>query len=971
MLVNRSCSMMSFPWIPYTATIYCRDGVYSILICTYTMRTRLLVLALILQLTVGFFPLATFAQTPDPSLQQMASLISSLQSILNSLKARVANLKRSSSVIFTAQAQTADITTGLVGHWKFDEGSGISAADSSGNGNSGTVTNGPTWTTGKINSALSFDGTDDYVTLGTMDVPGSAVTIAMWVKADSFSSTIDTRFISKANSTAESGHWWMLGQTNSGGDKLRFRLKAGGSTATLIASSGTLPLNAWFHAVATYDGSTMRLYKDGVEVGSLAKSGALNTDSTIPVNIGRNPDGSNYMDGATDDVRIYNRTLSVSEISALYNYTGGTPHCSDGIDNDSDGRIDYPNDPGCTSSADPNETDPPPPDTTPPLTPTNLSATSQSSSQINLSWNASTDNVGVTGYRVERCQGSSCTNFTQIATPTGTTYNDTGLTANTTYRYQVRAVDAANNLSGYSSIVSGTTQTALIGSGGAPLRSGQPYAEATKCADPNVILCEDFNYPGNFYFSGTDENNNHRWTNPGLTTQEMGFLYSFGRQINPATQYATKPQGPLSSGSQSDHVWVSNWDPTKGITGTASTWGKIREPGGNYANNTPPTKEIYTRFQVYFTPNWAWPGDPKTDKYNWGVYPCVDNKIFGIFPSEGLSDPTSAAYGTDIMTSCGVYDPITGGRFANALVVRYGNNSDNNKHFPANIGATQNPQHLEYYYQLHGGALPLRNPDDVPIAISFNNMSNTGRLFRFNTDRWYTVEMRNRFSSAPDVRDGIVEIFIDGNRIYSANDLATCGSGLGDCSGVGAIVVLGYHNSSDATQWNGQQIVDNLIISKAYIGPPSVSIVDTTIPSAPTNLSATPQSSSQTNLFWSASTDNVGVTGYRVERCAGSTCTTFSQIATPTGTAYNDTGLAANTTYRYQVRATDAAGNFSPYSSIVNGTTQASTPPPTGTITLDDFSGPRPNPGNGNIDIISVYNGEDPGQTYTISPVAR
>ncbi|MFH1257040.1 MAG: fibronectin type III domain-containing protein [Candidatus Diapherotrites archaeon] len=97
-------------------------------------------------------------------------------------------------------------------------------------------------------------------------------------------------------------------------------------------------------------------------------------------------------------------------------------------------------------------------DTTPPLTPANLFATAISSSQVNLSWSASTDNVGVTGYRLERCTGASCSNFSQIASPTGTTYNNTGLSASTTYRYRIRAADAAGNLSPYSSIASATTQ---------------------------------------------------------------------------------------------------------------------------------------------------------------------------------------------------------------------------------------------------------------------------------------------------------------------------------------------------------------------------------------------------------------------------------------------------------------------------------------------------------------------------------
>jgi len=53
-------------------------------------------------------------------------------------------------------------------------------------------------------------------------------------------------------------------------------------------------------------------------------------------------------------------------------------------------------------------------------------------------WTASTDNVGVTGYMVERCQGAACSNFVQISTPTGTAFNNMGLTASTSYSYRVR-----------------------------------------------------------------------------------------------------------------------------------------------------------------------------------------------------------------------------------------------------------------------------------------------------------------------------------------------------------------------------------------------------------------------------------------------------------------------------------------------------------------------------------------------------
>ena len=90
------------------------------------------------------------------------------------------------------------------------------------------------------------------------------------------------------------------------------------------------------------------------------------------------------------------------------------------------------------------------PDTTAPTAPTNLSATAASPTVVNLSWTAATDNVAVTGYRVERCQSAGCSVFTEIAQPTGTTFSDPGRSASTSYSYRVRAIDAATNLGPYS-----------------------------------------------------------------------------------------------------------------------------------------------------------------------------------------------------------------------------------------------------------------------------------------------------------------------------------------------------------------------------------------------------------------------------------------------------------------------------------------------------------------------------------------
>jgi outer membrane protein assembly factor BamB/chitodextrinase len=93
---------------------------------------------------------------------------------------------------------------------------------------------------------------------------------------------------------------------------------------------------------------------------------------------------------------------------------------------------------------------------------------------------------------------------------------------------------------------------------------------------------------------------------------------------------------------------------------------------------------------------------------------------------------------------------------------------------------------------------------------------------------------------------------------------------------------------------------------------------DTTAPTVPTGLSASAASSTQINLSWSASTDNVGVTGYKIFR--GTT-----QIGTSTGTSYSDSGLSASTTYTYKVAACDAVGNTSAQSTAASATTSGST----------------------------------------------
>jgi hypothetical protein len=236
------------------------------------------------------------------------------------------------SILLTKTAE-AD----LVAHWRLDETSGTIAHDSSGNGHHGTITGDPKWGAGKIGGALEFDGSGDVVELGAFDVVGPGITLAGWLKPDGFAIN-DGRVLTKADEWGENDHWWMLSTIAEAGEiRLRFRLKTtdGQSTTTLIASSGVVEVGEWQHAAATWDGTTMRLFLNGEEVGSTAKGGdAVATDASVKASIGSQPPDAydtdishinKFFDGFLDDVRLYDGALTQDEIQILMEASGGYP----------------------------------------------------------------------------------------------------------------------------------------------------------------------------------------------------------------------------------------------------------------------------------------------------------------------------------------------------------------------------------------------------------------------------------------------------------------------------------------------------------------------------------------------------------------------------------------------------------------------------------------------------------------------
>lgn len=226
-------------------------------------------------------------------------------------------------------ASPALATTAPVGVWTFDEGSGTRVADSSPSGNNGVLTGGVSWVPGVFGSALSFDGSSGQVKMADNDAlePAAAVTVSAWFKNSGSPGTY-RYIVAKGANECIAASYGLYSGPNGG---LQFYVSQ--HRGTVYARSPDAGLGVWdgkWHlAVGTYDGSAIRLYVDGVQVGSgTAWAGSL--EYLLPNNlndlyIGNYPGcESHWFVGAIDNVMIWNRALSASEVGALVP-AGGTP----------------------------------------------------------------------------------------------------------------------------------------------------------------------------------------------------------------------------------------------------------------------------------------------------------------------------------------------------------------------------------------------------------------------------------------------------------------------------------------------------------------------------------------------------------------------------------------------------------------------------------------------------------------------
>lgn len=310
---------------------------------------------------------------------------------------------------------TAPASSGLVGALGFDEASGSVATDASPEGNVGLLQNGVARTdAGRFGRGLSFDGVDDDVAIddtGTFEEPGSLdMTVGMTLEA-------------WVNPSDSSGWETVLFKETGSPAKVVYALYAGSESSGPVGEVVTdgvvhraravmpIPTGEWTHLAVTYDGSDVRLYVDGEQAASEPATGAME-NSSRQLWIGRNPPFGEQFTGRIDEVRVYDRALSASELSVDMQ----TPVSAPAED------VGPPSAPGALTAA-------------------------GSRARADLSWTAAHDDVRVAHYDVYRSTAAGFTPTPQdeIAETTDLSLADRGLPAGT-FHYRVSAVDAVGNV---------------------------------------------------------------------------------------------------------------------------------------------------------------------------------------------------------------------------------------------------------------------------------------------------------------------------------------------------------------------------------------------------------------------------------------------------------------------------------------------------------------------------------------------
>jgi titin len=588
-------------------------------------------------------------------------------------------------------------------------------------------------------------------------------------------------------------------------------------------------------------------------------------------------------------------------------------------------------------------------DTIPPTAPSSLTALATGPTQVNLSWTASTDNVGVTGYFVQRCSGPGCTNFAQVASLQGNTtaYNDISLAPSTSYTYQIVATDAAGNLSTPSNQAGATTQadttppTAPTNLAATVISNTQVNLSWTastdnvgvtnylvlRCASPG---CSSLAQIGTTGGPGTTYNDTTASASTSYTYQVIATDAALNQSLpsNTATAITTGPPAApaaltaaAASATQINLAWTNNAINQTGF--------KVERSPDNVTFAQIGTANASAT--TYSDPNLL----PKTLYYYRVRATNVsgDSGYSNVSSATTLADTTPPTAPSGLMATAASSTQINLSWTAstdNVAVTGYqiqrcqgaACNAFAQIAAPAGTGTsyidTGLSPSVSYSYEIIAtdAAGNLSSPSNVSSATTLAGppAAPSGLLATAASATQINLSWTNNATNQTGFK---VERSADGVTFTQIGTTVATTTTYSD-SPLAPVTI--YYYRVRATNGAG----DSAYTSVAN----ATTLADTSPPTAPSNLTATAASSTQINLAWTPSTDNVGVTQYQIQRCLVAGCTTFAQAGTSTTTSFPDSGLVASTSYSYQVRALDAVGNASPFSNVATAVTQSPAPPP-------------------------------------------
>jgi len=235
-----------------------------------------------------------------------------------------------------------NIKDGLIEYWKFDDGSGTNATNSATGGKAGEVGGTATWGSGKVGGALGFDGGSTFMFVSSYPKPATAMAASAWVNIPAAGPYTIIRSGDGNISVTDGQFEFGINQDNSGNAILTATVVIGAKIVVATSTVG-VPVAGWHQVAFTADGAQLRLFIDGQQVAStdylgsitgssppawLSVGATMATDTTAtPPVVGPT---ANFLNGSLDELALWNRSLSASEISALYT-TGNSGHPLDSI----------------------------------------------------------------------------------------------------------------------------------------------------------------------------------------------------------------------------------------------------------------------------------------------------------------------------------------------------------------------------------------------------------------------------------------------------------------------------------------------------------------------------------------------------------------------------------------------------------------------------------------------------------------